>query len=274
MPDDATTAAPDSGTTPAADPSAQTTPTNWTAQPSLAKFGGDAEKLATSYLELEKNFSGRVKVPGEKATEEEWNAFHKAVGRPEAPDGYKITLPAMPEGMPQDGKLLKDFLPVFHAAGLTQKQVQQIATKYAEAEFAEYQTRKTLEGTTRQENVAQLEREWGATYKQQMALGDKAAQEWGDDELRELLKHPVIGTEPALRRFLANIGQLGLEGKYYDADAVGAGMQSPAELDKRIEAIRADPAYWSDFGEHAAKHDALVKELSTLVRERALLGRR
>lgn len=273
MPDEpATTVAPDAGTTPAA-PAADAPPT-WTANPSLTKFGGDPEKLATSYLELEKSFSGRVKLPGEKATEEEWGAFHKALGRPEKPDDYKIDLPAMPEGLPQNGELLKTFLPVFHAAGLTQKQVQQIATKYAEAELAEYQTRKTQEGTIRQENLAELEQAWGATYKQQMALGDKAVQEWGDADLRELLQHPVIGTEPALRRFLAKIGQLGLEGKYYDADAVGAAMQSPAELDTRIAAIKADPAYWSDFGEHAAKHDALVKELNTLVRERALLGRR
>jgi hypothetical protein len=263
---EATTGAPAEGTTPAATPGT----TTWAVNPSLTKFGGDAEKLAESYLELEKSFSGRVKIPGEQATDDERNAFHKALGRPDKSEDYKITLPAAPEGVTRDDSLLQKFLPVFHAAGLSNAQAERLAHAYAEHQMAEAATRQTQAGVMRQENLAELEKTWGADFKRQMALGDKALQQWGDDDLRDLFTDETVKTNPAFRKFLAKIGQLGLEGKYYEADAVATGMKSPQEIEKRIGEIRADPAFFNDFGPNAARHAALMKELALLTEQRRM----
>lgn len=262
MPDDATTAAPTEGTTAAA----PTTPTPWAANPSLQKFGGDAEKLAHSYLELEKSFSGRVRIPGDASTPEEVASFRKALGVPEKSDGYTITLPAAPEGKQADDSLLKTFMPIFHKAGLTNAQAQQIAQGYTEAMAGKVITDPVEVGTLRQENLTELEKAWGPAFKQEMAWGDKAVDLWGDEELKALWQDPTIGSNPSLRKFMSRIGKLSAEAHYVDSATVSG--REPADIEKRIAEIRQDPAFWNDFGPNAARHAALVKELETLTQMR------
>jgi len=68
----------------------------------LEKFP-DVEKLATGYIDLEKdtsrlrNAKGLV-VPGEGATDEEKNTFYNSLGRPETVDGYELPVPELPKG--------------------------------------------------------------------------------------------------------------------------------------------------------------------------------
>jgi len=70
-----------------------------------AKGVKDLDTLVKSYREAEKSIrdGGRIKVPGEGAKPEELSAFHKAIGVPEAVEGYEIK---GPEGVPLNEALL------------------------------------------------------------------------------------------------------------------------------------------------------------------------
>lgn len=61
----------------------------------LAKIARDTERALRD--------GGRIKVPGEGAKAEELSAFHKAIGVPDAVDGYEVT---GPEGVPLNEALI------------------------------------------------------------------------------------------------------------------------------------------------------------------------
>ena len=66
-----------------------------------------------------------VGVPGENASQDEWNNFYKALGRPDSANGYDIKLPEkMPDGIEASDELMSSFKEFAHELGLTPKQAQ------------------------------------------------------------------------------------------------------------------------------------------------------
>ena len=175
----------------------------------LAQFsadGGDAENpshrdwlktkgfkslddLATSYRAAEHAIrnGGKLTVPGENAKPEEVEAFHKAIGRPEAPDKYEFQLP---EGItaeqldmdvvgPLREAAFKAGVPArgFKALGETFVQMQldqQAALKTAEdGDFAEW---KKAQGAQFSEKMSDVN---GAMRALNLNKGDVAAMQRG-----------------------------------------------------------------------------------------------
>ncbi len=66
---------------------------------------------------------GMVKAPTSESAPEEWDAFYKAAGRPDTPEGYGFKAPeTMPEGVAWDQPLAEKFAAVAHKIGLTPAQ--------------------------------------------------------------------------------------------------------------------------------------------------------
>jgi hypothetical protein len=131
----------------------------------LGKFKEPVE-LAKSYVALQAKLSqGGVKVPGEKATPDEISAYRKAVGVPEAVDGYKLT---RPQGIAEAKEAESAFLAQAHAAGLSQKQVDAVLGYYwnaqaqgAEAQKLAQQEQQRVADETRAATGRALEDMWG-----------------------------------------------------------------------------------------------------------------
>lgn len=67
---------------------------------------------------------GMFKLPGADAKPEEWDPVYKALGRPDAPDGYGIKAPEkLPDGVNWDDVAAGEFAGVAHKIGLTPSQV-------------------------------------------------------------------------------------------------------------------------------------------------------
>jgi hypothetical protein len=67
---------------------------------------------------------GMLKLPTAETTPEEWDGIYKALGRPDAPEGYEFKAPEeMPEGVTWDEAATKRFAPIAHKIGLTPAQV-------------------------------------------------------------------------------------------------------------------------------------------------------
>ncbi len=66
---------------------------------------------------------GMIKMPGADAKPEDFDAFYKALGRPDAPEAYDMAAPEkMPDGINWDENMGKEFSKVAHAIGLTPSQ--------------------------------------------------------------------------------------------------------------------------------------------------------
>lgn len=74
-----------------------------------------------------------IGVPTEESPIEEWNQFFNKMGRPEAPDKYELDLVDMPDEFKRTDDQLALMKNVFHEAGLTAKQANQILKKTDEA---------------------------------------------------------------------------------------------------------------------------------------------
>ncbi len=97
-----------------------------------AKQWKSADDAIKSYRDLEAHASKAVKVPGEEATAEDWNAFYDKMGRPESPDKYELKLntEAVPQDFPYDEKSAIEFRTWAHEAGLNPKQAQILHDKF------------------------------------------------------------------------------------------------------------------------------------------------
>lgn len=205
--------------------------------------------VLSSYRNLEK-LSGVpldriIKLPGANDPVESWGAVYDRLGRPKAATDYKIPLP---EG--DTGEFAKVIAPIFHAAGLSQGQVQQIAEKHNA--FIAEQTKQATEAakTAHAAEMTQLQTEWGADYAKNNDIVDKAAESFGMTKEQVLALKQAMGPRAAMK-FLHNIGsKIAVEGSFVAGDKGGGSgfdaMNSQMAIAK-IEANRTDRTFVEKF---------------------------
>ncbi|MEN3940685.1 hypothetical protein WJU23_05270 [Prosthecobacter sp. SYSU 5D2] len=94
-----------------------------------AKTFGDVNKMLTdSMTAARQKTEGMVKLPGENATPEDWQAYHKAIGVPDDPTEYGIKAPEkLPDGVAWDDKAGAAFAAKAKELGLTKTQAAKLA---------------------------------------------------------------------------------------------------------------------------------------------------
>jgi len=118
------------------------------------------------------NFAGKkvegVIVPNEGSSPEEIAEYKKAIGVPETPTAYDLRPENMPEGMDWDDQLAGDWGNVFHEAGVSQEQAQRLSQAYSDITNKQLeQANETLQANSNAEMAeqqAQIQKEWGANY--------------------------------------------------------------------------------------------------------------
>ena len=186
-----------------------------------------------------------LKLPGANDPVDAWNGVYDRLGRPKSAADYKIPLP---EG--DTGEFAKVIAPIFHAAGLSQGQVQQIAEKHNA--FIAEQTKQATEAakTAHAAEMTQLQTEWGADYAKNNDTVDKAAESFGMTKEQVLALKQAMGPRAAMK-FLHNIGsKIAVEGSFVAGDKGGGSgfdaMNSQMAIAK-IEANRTDRTFVEKF---------------------------
>lgn len=154
----------------------------------------DFLKDATELLDRKDSL---VTVPGEGASDEQWDQFFSSVGRPSDPEGYGI------EGKDE---LVKEFSSVAHKSGLSVTQAKSL--------LEWYQGALEKQGTTIQENLkaetervqTQLKEEWAGDYDKNMESLKRFGKKYGSDEIKKVLSDPAIGNNPVLIKLLSRAG--------------------------------------------------------------------
>jgi hypothetical protein len=207
------------------------------------KFTSPVE-VVKSYAALQSRLGRSVVKPGSEAGAEEIAAYHRQLGVPETPEGYEMALPeSLPECLradPATAALQTDFLKVMHGAGAPPAVVQQALDWYygQVGESLAQQTQGAEE--RRAEAEAGLRQEWGGDHDRNVALAQRAARSFGDDNFVEFLEsHEAegvkLGDHPAFLRAFAAIGR----GLGEDPPLTGAGESGGGSLQARIDALHA-----------------------------------
>lgn len=163
----------------------------------LSKFE-DISGLANSYIELEKKQGSMHTIPGEKATQEELDAFYKRLGKPEAADKYSFD---------QKYEAEKRFAEAAFKANLSDKQAKELYDFFLnigqsqQAQYKEIIVKKALE------TDALLQKEYGKDFDNKMASYTKALKLLGGGEVMKQLEETGLAYDPGFVKLMINTGE-------------------------------------------------------------------
>ena len=173
--------------------------------------------MANALYEANRELSQRVKMPGEDASDEDRAKFNKQMGVPETIDDYEI---APPEGVDAEAFANKEYqAPIksivadMHAAGASQGVVNAMLSKYFELEMAGAAERNCLDVEHMQKAEADLRKEWGASYDENVAFANDYLSKSPDLVKLELRDGSLLGSHPAFVRQMAEVGRMANEGQ-------------------------------------------------------------
>ena len=248
--DDISTTAPSTGqpeqttnTTPSYDFNAALSP-DLRDNPSIQKFGGSPEKLAQSYLSLERLMGqGRVVVPKNAEDVAGWDAYDKAFGIPDSADKYELT--------GREGMDLTEFKALMKENHINQATAQ----KLLDAHIAEFDSLFDLQSKMQEEAKTQatqeLRKEWGMKYDANLKKANNVLHQLAGNDYEYFNER--IGNDPKFIKLLAQIGESMSEGSIGGgAGQVGSFTKTPAEAKAELDAILNDPndAYWAGARNH------------------------
>lgn len=205
-------------------------------------------KAVESYRNLEKllgadKANNAVVIPRADADAKEWGAVFDKLGRPSAPDGYKVPLP---EG--GDPEFHKASMGKFHELGLTQKQGETLMNWYNETVMQQMQQSAEQRLQNFNQEEAAVRQEWGAAYTQNLAQAQAAARGLGlnadtIDALSDALGHK------ATMNLLSKIGGRLGEDSFVSGDVNNSfgNAMTPAQAKAQIQSLMADKDFTTKY---------------------------
>lgn len=222
------TEAPDASAAPAAAPASTEPP---------AVLTPEEQAAADAAAEAAKNEPPAVKKPGKDATPEEWAAFYKAIGAPEAATDYEV---ALPEG--DDAENAARIQALFKEANILPEQAAKLleirnkmfAEQTAAAAAAEEARVKALDTANRAE-FAELKNEWGQAATANMEHARRAMTSFipgGTEQHVKVISamESVVGTKATIK-FFADIGM-----SIGEHDAAGLGSNNEQKQSQKSAA--------------------------------------
>lgn len=218
----------------------------------------DVAALAKSYLSTKAHVGKKgIIPPGEKASDDEVKAFHKALGLPDL-EKYEVSPPK--DKKVQD-EIVKGFKEIAHKSGILPKQAQAVLEWFIGAEESAAQVQAKAKETSTNEKIADLKKELGAGYDKELSKARLAAKEAGS-EFQEYLRDSGLGNDPMVIKALAKYGALYGEDKLR-GEGGGKFGQTPAEIQAKIDRVMGDAKH-PYFDAHHAGHATAVKEMEAL----------
>ncbi|UTC77573.1 hypothetical protein E4O04_05980 [Treponema sp. OMZ 799] len=187
----------------------------------LSKFE-DISGLANSYIELEKKQGSMHTIPGEKATQEELDAFYKRLGKPEAADKYSFD---------QKYEAEKRFAEAAFKANLSDRQAKELYDFFiniGQSQTAQY---KEILAKKAQETDALLQKEYGKDFEQKMASYTKGLKLLGGGEVMKQLEETGLAYDPGFVKLMINAGEAFKESQTVigNGTATSGGIKSARE---------------------------------------------
>ncbi len=210
--------------------------------PSIQKFT-DVNGMAKSYLSLE-SMMGQEKIPVPKGAEDTnaWALYNKAFGVPETSDKYEFNVEGFEE---VDLSAYKD---IMHKHHLSNEVANDLIGQHLQA-FVEYEQAKQQEVQQQMEtSAAELKKEWGLKYEQNIKLAHNFLQKMSDNEEDFNYFNEKIGNDAKFIKLLTKLGNSISEGELGGFEGQSQGFtKTPAEAKSEFDRIMNDvnDAYWA-----------------------------
>lgn len=232
----------------------------------LEKFKTPEDAL-NAYVNLEKRMGDgkSVNIPGPESTPEEKVAFFKTLGCPDEAGGYDVTAPEMPGEIGWDVGVESSFKGIAHEAGLNSEQVQKILNWYGQNTIKGNDVMTANAAEAVRETMEALHEKWGIGKDRNLALAQRARDDFGTPELDALLKvvgpdGVMVGNSPHMIEMLSKIGEALLEDGHISGVSVGTSTQS-AQDEIAVTIADKDHAY---HNRDDAGHKAAVERMTGL----------
>lgn len=212
------------------------------------------EALARSFIET-KSMVGKkgLIVPGENASDAQWEEFYKGAGRPEL-DKYEIKTP---EGKQVNAEVMGKFKEIMHKAGLHPRQANALVAAYIGMEEEQQNARATAFKNTVKEKLDGLRKEWGEGWDKNIAAVRLFMKENGGEDVFNWQKNTGIGDDPTFLKLMAAAGKLLGEDKLRGEGGGNLNGQTPAEIKKEIAEIQGNRSHPYNDSKHPGHKAAL-----------------
>lgn len=223
--------------------------------------------LAKNYVHAQRLVGAKgVIVPGEKATPEEWNAYYKALGRPDKPEDYAITLP---EGVTEDRldkTRIESWRKELHAQGLTKKQAEAVIAGAIKEEFGGMQAREAAQTKQMQEWELKLRTDLGQKYDETLNYAKLGLKQFGNEHIAQLLDESGLGSHPEVVKLFAAIGhKLSDDTARGGAGGTGGLPTTPEAAQHALNVFNLDKAKQEAlFNKNHPQHDTVKAERARL----------
>lgn len=230
-------------------------PDDLKAEASITAFKGVGD-LAKSFVETKKLVGQSLRAPAADASEEDWDRYYKAGGKPNAPEEYKISIP---EGVitKEEEKAVRE---AGYRLGMNSRQVQKMVDLHV-AEVAELQKAERAE---RMRVDAEYKEKWGATYNRQNALIDQTIERIDPEKkFKTFLEETGLRYNPFIVDLLLEKGARLKEDNPMFGDVAGEPGRDEAKA--AIEKIMHDPKHpyhTSKTGDPAFEEMKRLQELA------------
>lgn len=229
----------------------------------------DTKSVVDSYRNLEKlrgvPQDQLLKLPDPKAGADapEWNDVYNKLGKPATPEGYNLK-PSSPEG----ASFTDWAKSTFHKLNLTATQGQEIVkqfTAFSDAQAKQMGEQHVLKVN---EQAANLQKEWGAAYDQNIGRAKAAYRQLGIPDAAIDSLETTLGFDGVMKMFNKLGSQIG-EHQFVGGDpnqSFGEGsILAPADAKAAIERLKKDP----DFAAKYVKGDVKARQQMARLHEQA-----
>ena len=223
----------------------------------------DVNALAASYVNLQSHL-GRDKI-SKPVTDEDWNDVYEFLGRPEDPDKYEIELP---EGLSEEvaaqfnDEALSSFKQEAHKLGLNSVQVKSLVAWQANNVVAQQSQFSEIQNQSIEDGERALKEEWGRAYDQNVEAAKKAFNEYGGDDLAEIMVSSGLGNNPVMLKAFANIAKTTMADKDLAGPSSGErAALTPEEAKTEAQSLMSHPAY---LNKRHPEHAGIVNKVQNL----------
>ena len=216
--------------------------------PSLQHIGS-VEGMAKSYINAQKMVgSEKLAIPGNWATEEDWDLVYNKLGRPAEAGDYDLG--------EMEGDMADWFREAAHQSGLSDRQFAGQATVMSEEAME----------THRADVETELRQEYGGDFDDKMARANELLREFEAPDLTEiqLADGSLLGDNPELVRLMVNISDYVAE--QISEDGLAGRDSRPGLTDEDLQSRMSEMTaknspYWE---KHHPEHDRVVNEVLRL----------
>lgn len=189
-----------------------------------------------------------VRLPGEDATDEDWDSFFNSIGRPESPDKYDLKTDIKVEGfdMKEEASIVSE---IAHKSGLSNVQAQKLFDNYSN-----YIKENAPQSRSNEEILSEA---FGDKAEEKFKLAKRVSDTLG---LGDKLDEAGLSKEPLVLQLLADVGSRMKESSLIDARGSNDSIE---EVQAEIDKIRKSKDYFRDIS-LSQKVEKLTRKLHSM----------